>query len=108
MVELESSSAASYDRSQTFHRRQMGGFFGDFLDPNGWRRASGFNGGDVTFKLIFTPWPLSIVYRGALITREFRWVAVKVGERWRWVPKTIDKDYQASRRAFSERFKIQK
>src|ERR1700682_2751163 len=83
-------------------------FFGDFLDPNGWRQASGFNGGDVTFKLTFTPWPLSIVYRGALITREYRWIAVKVGEKWRWVPKTIDKDYQGPRRAFSERFKVRK
>ena len=98
--------------AMTDHRLSIDGkwevFFGDFLDPNGWRQASWFNGGDVTFRLTFTPWPLSFAYRGALITREFRWVAVKVGEKWRWVPKTIDKDYRAPRRAFSERFKVRK
>lgn len=83
-------------------------FFGDFLDPNGWRKASGFNGGDVTFKVTFTPWPLSFFYRGALISKEFRWVAEKTNDKWRWIPKTIDRNYVTPRPSFAERFKVRK
>jgi hypothetical protein len=80
-------------------------FLNEFIPPNGWEHL--FAGADITFKLTFTSWPISVFYGGALAHREFRWVAIKTDDKWRWVPKTLDKDYVAPRN-FADRFKVKK
>jgi hypothetical protein len=82
-------------------------FFSDFI-PIDWRSGGSFSGGDVTFKLTFTPWPLSIFYGGAMVSKEFRWIATKTGDKWRWIPKPIDKSYAPPRPNFADRFKVRK